>query len=161
MKRIESVLAFFIVLFVIAAAFGAHAEAADAVYDNAKLLTKREKDALVDDIHRIENKYGVRIGVVTHPSMHGRHIGRVANALLDKGYRGAPNGGMVLLLSMDPKKREWYISTDTKMQIRITNDEGIRYIADRMVPYLKNGDYFKGLMESVSAIEYLLSRFFG
>ena len=159
MKRTESVLAFFLALIVAAAAFGARAEAADAVYDNAKLLTRREKDALVDNIHRIENKYGVRIGVVTTPSVQGRHIGRVANAILDEAYRGAPHGGMVLLISMD--ERQWYISTDTKMQLRITDEEGIPYIADRMVPHLKNGDYFKGLTEYVSAIEYLLGRFFG
>ncbi len=162
MKRIQSLLTIFFTLFVAIAVFSFHAEAAVApVYDNAKLLSQDEKEKLTAEIRRIEEKYNVHIGIVTQTSMQGRHIGHVANALLDKGYRGAPNGSMALLISVDPKKREWYISTDTRMQIRITNDKGIQYIADRMTPYLKKGDYFKGLAEYVSAVEDLLGLFFG
>ena len=102
MKRIQSVLTIFFALFVALAAFSFRAEAAGAVFDNAKVLSTAEVQKLNEEIQRIEKKHNVRIGIVVQPSMQGRNIGQVANALLDQGFRGAPNGGIVLLVSVDP-----------------------------------------------------------
>ncbi len=156
MKRIASVLTIFLALFVAVAAFSVRAEAAGAVYDNAKLLSQAEIQKLTSEIQRIENKYGVRIGIVTQPSMQGRSIGQVANALLDQGYRGAPNGGIVLLVSVDPKKREYYMSTDNPMRARITDDAGIKYIQSEMVPKLKDNKYGEAFLKYTGAIETAL-----
>ena len=41
-------------------------------------------EKLTAEIQRIEKKHNVRIGIVTQPSMQGRSIGQVANALLDQ-----------------------------------------------------------------------------
>ena len=79
MKRIASVLTIFLALFVAAAAFGLRAEAAGAVYDNAKVLSSADVQKLTAEIQRIEKKHNVRIGIVTQPSMQGRSIGQVAN----------------------------------------------------------------------------------
>ena len=105
MKKISSILSicFALCLALAISAFGAQAEAAGAVYDNAKLLNQAEKERLTQKIQQIEQKYGVRIGVVTQPTLQGRPVGQVANALLDSGYRGAQNGGIVLLLSMQER----------------------------------------------------------
>ena len=118
MKRIQSVLTIFFALFVALAAFSFRAEAAGAVFDNAKVLSTAEVQKLNEEIQRIEKKHNVRIGIVVQPSMQGRPIGQVANALLDQGFRGAPNGGIVLLVSVDPKKREYYMSTDNAMRAK-------------------------------------------
>ena len=67
MKRIQSVLTIFLALFVALAAFGFRAEAAGAVYDQAKLLSQGEIEKLTAEIQRIEKKHNVRIGVVTTP----------------------------------------------------------------------------------------------
>ncbi|MBE6095576.1 MAG: TPM domain-containing protein [Schwartzia succinivorans] len=159
MKRIASVLTIFLALFVAAAAFGLRAEAAGAVYDNAKVLSSADVQKLTAEIQRIEKKHNVRIGIVTQPSMQGRSIGQVANALLDQGYRGAPNGGIVLLVSVDPKKREYYMSTDNPMRAKITDDKGIKYIQEEMVPKLKENKYGEAFMAYTSAIEKELDYF--
>ena len=151
MKRIQSVLTVFFVLFVALAAFNFRAEA--AVYDNAKVLSTAEVQKLNEEIQRIEKKHNVRIGIVVQPSMQGRSIGQVANALLDQGYRGAPNGGIVLLVSVDPKKREYYMSTDNAMRAKITDDAGIKYIQSEMVPKLKDNKYGEAFLKYTAAIE--------
>ena len=160
MKRIASVLTIFLALFVAIAAFSFHAEAAGApVYDNAKVLSQSDIQKLTAEIQRIEKKHNVSIGIVTQPSMQGRNIGQVANALLDQGYRGAPNGGIVLLVSVDPKKREYYMSTDNAMRAKITDDKGIGYIKDEMVPKLKENKYGDAFLKYTAAIETELDYF--
>ena len=159
MKRIASVLTIFLALFVALAAFSFRAEAAGAVYDNAKVLSSAVVQKLTAEIQRIEKKHNVRIGVVTQPSMQGRSIGHVANAVLDQGYAGAPNGGIVLLVSVDPKKREYYMSTDNPMRAKITDDKGIKYIQDEMVPKLKDNKYGDAFMAYAAAVEKELDYF--
>ncbi len=153
MKRIQSVLTIFFALFVALAAFSFRAEAAGAVFDNAKVLSTAEVQKLNEEIQRIEKKHNVRIGIVVQPSMQGRPIGQVANALLDQGFRGAPNGGIVLLVSVDPKKREYYMSTDNAMRAKITDDVGIKYIQSEMVPKLKDNKYGEAFLKYTAAIE--------
>ncbi len=154
MKRTLSVLTIFLALCAALAAFSFRAEAAGAaVYDNARLLSQAEKEKLTAEIQRIEQKHNVSIGVVTQPSMQGRHIGQVANVLLDQNYRGAPNGGIVLLISVDPKKREYYMSTDNAMRARITDDKGRKYIEDEMVPKLKDNKYGDAFLKFTAAVE--------
>ena len=159
MKRISSLLTIFLALFVALAAFTFRAEAAGAVYDNAKVLSQADIQKLTAEIQRIEKKHNVRIGVVTQPSMQGCNIGQVANALLDQGYKGAPNGGIVLLVSVDPKKREYYMSTDNAMRAKITDDKGINYIKDEMVPKLKENKYSEAFLKYTAAIETELDYF--
>ena len=154
MKRMQSVLTIFFALFVALAAFSFRAEAAGApVYDQAKLLSQSEIQKLAAEIQRIEKKHNVRIGVVTQTSMQGRHIGQVANALLDQGYTGAPNGGILLLVSVDPKKREYYMSTDNPMRAKITDEKGRKYIESEMVPKLKDNKYGEAFLKYTAAIE--------
>ncbi len=155
MKRIASILTVFLVLCFTLAAFGQRSEAAaGSVYDNAKLLSQSDRQKLTEKIQRIEQKYGIRIGIVTQPSLQGRPVGQVANALLDQGYRGAQNGGIVLLLAMD--SRDWYVSTDNAMRARITDKEGVAYIKDEMVPKLKDGKYAEAFGKYVDAVETMV-----
>ena len=159
MKKIPSILAIgFTLCFVLAlSAFGASAEAAGAVYDNAKLLSQGERERLAQKIQRLEQAYNIRVGIVTQPGLQGRPVGQVANALLDQGYRGAPNGGIVLLLAM--QERDWYISTDNAMRARITDKEGMKYIESEMVPKLKEGRYGEAFEKYVDAVETMASHY--
>ncbi len=156
MKRISTILAicFTLCLALAVSAFGGQAEAAGAIYDQAKLLSQSEREKLTEKIRGIEAKYGVRIGIVTQPSLQGRPVGQVANALLDQGYRGAQNGGIVLLLAMD--KRDWYVATDNAMRMRITDKEGVAYIKDEMVPKLKDNKYGAAFEKYVDAVETMV-----
>ena len=158
MKRISSVVAIFFALCLALgmAAFGARTEAAAvAVYDNAKLLSTAEKEKLTQKIRAIEQQYSVKIGIVTLPTLQGRPVGQMANAILDENYRGAANGGIVLLLSM--KERDWYVATDNAMRERVTDKEGFKYIEKEMVSKLKDGKYGAGFENYVNAVETMVA----
>ena len=71
--------------------------AAPSVMDDAKLLSNAERAKVVSALQEIDNKYNVRVGVVTVKSIGSQKPGDFANQLIDKAYNNGPNGNMVLL----------------------------------------------------------------
>ena len=110
---------------------------ADRVIDEAEILTDSEEKELDAKIATIEQSHKVRILVGTMKSTDGTPLGKIANNVVDQ--IPADNGTIVLLLSM--KERDWYISTDNKMRLRITDGKGVDYLAGEFLPDLKEGKY--------------------
>ena len=112
--------------------------AAPSVMDDAKLLSNAERAKVVSALQEIDNKYNVRVGVVTVKSIGSQKPGDFANQLIDKAYNNGPNGNMVLLQVVD--QRKWYISTDKKLKSVVVGNEGVEYMSKAFVPYLKKND---------------------
>ena len=110
---------------------------ADRVIDEADILTDSEEKELDAKIATIEQSHKVRILIGTMKSTDGTPLGKIANNVVDQ--IPADNGTIVLLLSM--KERDWYISTDNKMRLRITDGKGVDYLAGEFLPDLKEGKY--------------------
>ena len=107
------------------------------VVDEADLLTADEEKALDAKLAAVEQSHKVRILIGTMQDTGGAALGKVANNVVDQ--IPADNGTIVLLLSM--KERDWYISTDNKMRVRITDGKGIEYLSGEFLPDLKEGKY--------------------
>ena len=116
--------------------------AVPSVMDDAKLLSNAERAKVVSALQEIDNKYNVRVGVVTVKSIGSQKPGDFANQLIDKAYNNGPNGNMVLLQVVD--QRKWYISTDKKLKSVVVGNEGVEYMSKAFVPYLKKNDYAMG-----------------
>ena len=110
---------------------------ADRVIDEAEILTDSEEKELDAKIATIEQSHKVRILIGTMKSTDGTPLGKIANNVVDQ--IPADNGTIVLLLSM--KERDWYISTDNKMRVRITDGKGVDYLSGEFLPDLKEGKY--------------------
>ena len=110
---------------------------ADRVIDEAEILTDSEEAALDTKLAAIEQSHKVRILIGTMKSTDGTPLGKIANNVVDQ--IPADNGTIVLLLSI--KERDWYISTDNKMRVRITDGKGIEYLSGEFLPDLKEGKY--------------------
>lgn len=110
---------------------------ADRVIDEAEILTDSEEAALDTKLAAIEQSHKVRILIGTMKSTDGTPLGKIANNVVDQ--IPADNGTIVLLLSM--KERDWYIATDNKMRVRITDGKGIEYLSGEFLPDLKEGKY--------------------
>lgn len=110
---------------------------ADRVIDEADILTDSEEKELDAKIATIEQSHKVRILIGTMKSTDGTPLGKIANNVVDQ--IPADNGTIVLLLSM--KERDWYISTDNKMRVRITDGKGVEYLSGEFLPDLKEGKY--------------------
>ena len=107
------------------------------VVDEADLLTADEEKALDAKLAAVEQSHKVRILIGTMQDTGGAALGKVANNVVDQ--IPADNGTIVLLLSM--KERDWYISTDNKMRVRITDGKGVEYLSGEFLPDLKEGKY--------------------
>ncbi len=112
---------------------------ADRVIDEADILTDSEEAALDTKLAAIEQSHKVRILIGTMKSTDGAVLGKIANNIVDEISGDAENGTIVFLLSM--KERDWYISTDNTMRVRITDGKGVEYLSGEFLPDLKEGKY--------------------
>lgn len=111
-------------------------ENAPLVVDNADLLSNSEEYELSQKLSEISAKTGVMVVIDTEYYIGGKSPRDFADDLSDsRGYTDS----VVLLLSM--AERDWYISTAGFGIIAIT-DAGRKYMADKFVPYLSDGDYY-------------------
>ncbi len=118
------------------------AAATSSLQDSAGLLTAKQKQQVQSALTAVEQAHHVRIAVVTVKSTGGKDPGAFADQLLDRAYTDGAQGNMVLLLAMDT--RDWYISTDSQMRTKITDDYGIEALSDAFLSDLKNGNYAEG-----------------
>lgn len=138
MKKLLRILA----LLVLLVGMAVSASAASAlVLDQADLLRPQEEKVLQQSLDQVNQKYQVRLAVVTVKSTGGVKTGEFANVLLDKLKDSRLKGNMVLLLSM--KERDWYISTDNGMRKMITDKAGIKALSGKFLPALKKSNYPK------------------
>ena len=121
------------------------------VIDESDLLSDAEEQALDAKLAAYEAAHGIRVLVGTVKNTHGQVLGKVANGVVDRIADGGANGTIVLLLA--PKERDFYISTDNKMRERITDDDGISYLADQFVPSLKEDKYAEGFTAFAAAVD--------
>ena len=112
---------------------------ADRVVDEADILTDSEEATLDTKLAAIEQSHKVRILIGTMKSTDGIVLGKIANNIVDEISGDADSGTIVLLLSM--KERDWYISTDNKMRVRITDTKGVEYLSGEFLPELKENKY--------------------
>lgn len=125
------------------------------VIDESDLITEAEEQALDAKLAAYEQAHGIRILVGTVKNTHGQVLGKIANAVVDRIESGGENGTIVLLLA--PKERDFYISTDNKMRMRITDDNGIEHLAEQFVPSLKENKYAEGFTAFAAAVDEMVT----
>ena len=152
MKKLLRILA----LLVLLVGMAVSASAASAlVLDQADLLRPQDEKVLQQSLDQVNQKYQVRLAVVTVKSTGGVKTGEFANVLLDKLKDSRLKGNMVLLLSM--KERDWYISTDNGMRKMITDKAGIKALSGKFLPALKKNNYPKAFGQFAKGTDELLA----
>lgn len=110
--------------------------------DNAGLLTDTEQSELLEKLNEISERQQVDVVVVTADTLDGKTPMDYADDFYDyNGYGfGAEHDGILLLVSMED--RDWWIST-CGFGITAITDDGIDYISDKFLTYLKDENYAK------------------
>lgn len=125
------------------------------VVDESDLLSDAEEQALDTKLAAYEQAHGIRILIGTVKNTHGEVLGKVANAVVDRISDDGANGTIVLLLA--PRQRDFYISTENKMRERITDGDGIDYLAEQFVPALKENKYGEGFTAFAAAVDEMVT----
>ncbi|WP_297862565.1 YgcG family protein [uncultured Acidaminococcus sp.] len=152
MKKLLRVLA--LLVFLVGMAVPGSAASA-LVLDQADLLRPQEEKALQQSLDKLDQKYQVRLAVVTVKSTGNVKPGAFANVMLDKIKDSRLKGNMVLLLSM--KDRDWYISTDNNMRKMITDKAGIKALSGKFLPALKKNNYPEAFGQFAKGTDELLA----
>lgn len=130
-------------------------EAVPSLFDGANLLNTDQAENLRKQIAVMENKHHVRIAVVTQKTLDGQRIGDAADRLADMYYSDGENGNIVLLIDMG--SREYYVSTDSEMRKKITDETGMEEMRKAFTEKLSSGNYEGAFNAYVSVTDRLLT----
>jgi uncharacterized protein len=123
-----------------------------AVNDFANLLEPFQKQALEQKLEAYNDSTSSAIVVITVASLDGYDIEQVALKYLRDWGIGTKekNNGVVILVSANDHKAR--IETGYGMEGVLPDILAKQIIDDRMIPFFKNGDYYRGLDNAVDAI---------
>ena len=127
---------------------------AQAVTDEAGLLSAEEVELLNQRIRNVEQAHNIKLGVAFVKTIGGRDMVTASNDLLDKNFANGVNGGIVLLVDMD--KRRYELSTDRRMIDRITDFDGIPFLKERFEASLSAGNYYRATSNFIDGVDELL-----
>jgi uncharacterized protein len=114
------------------------------VVDNANILSNTDEEQLGRLLERLREELQCEIAIVTTFGTNGKSAQAFADDFYDaNGYGyGAGDDGALLLISIGVKEREWAISTHG-LGHRALGDDALDGLADRVVPYLAEGHYYR------------------
>ena len=116
--------------------------------DEAELLEINDRLSLGNYMKDVSDKLGVTISIVTKNGID-TDIQSFADDYYDSHYTN-PDG---IILVLDMRTREWYVST-VGIGIDYISDYEIDYIVDDMLNYLANDDYYNGFRRFVDGFDY-------
>ena len=112
--------------------------------DKADVLTEEEETSLLKKLDEISERQQIDVVILTMKNQADRsNITAYADDYFDYNGFGFGSDGDGLVLVMDYGSRAWAISTKGKA-ISIFTDAGQKYITDKIMPYLSDGDTYKG-----------------
>jgi uncharacterized protein len=128
------------------------------VNDFANMLTVSEKTSLEAELSAFTKETGAEIAVVTIPTLGNETVETYAVQLFKEweiGQKGKDNG-ILLLVAKD--EREVRIEVGYGMEPYVTDADSSRIIRNVFVPAFKDGEYSKGINDTVSSIEGLIRK---
>ena len=123
------------------------------VVDTAGILSSAEESELARRLELIEKETSVQIVVATIPSLEGEPIEDYSIRLAEAwkiGQSGLDNG---VILVVVPDERRVRIEVGYGLEAVIPDGMAGRIIRERMAPAFRDGDYYRGLLSAVEAID--------
>lgn len=135
---------------------GAAAQTTQPVlYDEADLLTAAQETALLAEMERVSEAYGVQIIIAAVKDTDGKSVDSYLDWYYDSHAfgTGESRDGVLLLLSME--ERDWRILSNGRGSQYIPTDR-IDKIGEDIVPYLSDGEYAAAFTRFVGHCEYYI-----
>lgn len=127
------------------------------VVDLTHTLTAEQKNALEQQIIKVETPQGAQIGVLLVPTSAGDSIEQYAVRVFDSwqlGKKGADNGVLLVIAKNDRTLR---IEVGYGLEGAITDLQSGRIINELITPSFKNNDYYQGIANGLTAVSHLMA----
>lgn len=111
--------------------------------DKADVLTDEEEKKLLKKLNKISEEEKVDVVVLTVENEAGEDVTAFADDFYDYNNYGFGHKGDGIILVVDYGTRDWALSTKGK-GIYIFTDAGQKYISDKFVKYLSDGEAYEG-----------------
>ena len=111
--------------------------------DKADVLTDEEEKKLLKKLNKISEEEKVDVVVLTVENEAGKDVTAFADDFYDYNNYGFGHKGDGIILVVDYGSRDWALSTKGK-GIYIFTDAGQKYISDKFVKYLSDGEAYEG-----------------
>lgn len=123
-----------------------------AVNDFGNFLEPFQRQALEKKIRDYNDSTSSAIVIITVPDLDGYDIAEVALKYLREWGIGTKekNNGVLILVSKDPRRAR--IETGYGMEGVLPDVTAKRIIEERMIPYFKENDYYRGFDNTIDAI---------
>ncbi|MBQ3854959.1 MAG: TPM domain-containing protein [Anaerovibrio sp.] len=132
-----------------------------SLFDMENLLKPDQQQALMQKLIKIEDKYNVRVVVMTVPkdAQTGSESGikKFADETLNRNYRDEANNNGSIMMVVCPSARKWAVTTDNNMRERITDENGFPAIRDSFMSDLKDNDYNGAFNAYADKVDELLA----
>ena len=118
------------------------------------ILTNEESKEIISSLQEIEKHYGIRASVYLTDKVNG-DAQKVSQAMMDKIHEKEKDIGHIQLF-IATESRDWSLMTDAIAGERITDNEGLAYIRDQVVPSLKESNWPGAVKGYVSGTSEML-----
>lgn len=145
MKRVSSFILLFLVICAVVFPFSAAAETPPALVDDADILSTGEYAELSKRLEDLRSTYNVDVAFVIADEITGTDAQSEADDIYDSYEYGVGENYDGILYFVCETTHEYAFSTCGRA-IEIFNDDGMEYIDNAMLPYLKKGDYYQAGM---------------
>lgn len=124
------------------------------ITDNAKYLTETQFNELSDQLEKIRKQYNFDVSIYTEDVMSGEDAMSTADDIYDyNGYGANGAHGMMLYVSTNP--RNYWFTTYGNGE-SFFNKNGLDYMENKILPYLKEDDYYSAFKAYVKYSDELL-----
>jgi uncharacterized protein len=127
------------------------------IVDQANIIPRETRDALVPKLAELEQKSGIQLVVATVSSLEGQEIEPYANQLFRFWKLGEKDKNNGVLLLVAPKERRVRIEVGYGLEGTLTDALSAVIISNAIAPRFKAGDYAGGITRGVDDIIIVLT----
>lgn len=128
------------------------------VVDNASLLKENEFKELSNLIKQVENKQGIKIEIITEPSLNGKHIKELSKVILRR-IEDRPDSGINgnYLLMIDMEYRKFHAVASSELDDRLFDFNGNpKFNEEVFINNFKQNHFSTGLKSYITEIDKTL-----
>lgn len=125
------------------------------VYDESCYLNDEEYSEISQQLDEIRKKYNVDVTIIIEEEMYGETAMETADNYFDYNGFGIGENSDGILLYISGSPRNYHFSTHGSA-MTIFNDRGLVYLESKVLPYLKNDDYYGATKAYANTAEKML-----